>query len=359
MEEKVYRRQVFKGGLSRAGTQDGNHFRYFSAEDTSRLFEVTDAGLRAVRHADGSWSACCASASACGGPGAGDHHGGACAPRARLGAVGYPTTTYCSARKIAPRRARATMLSGGGGARWPPGGEGGGGGGGKADAVREGLQGRRPRGDAGASRWGGDAQLGDARGGGRRGGGRDALVALAFEAKSRPRPQRWRVGADARRWRAHARDQAQGDGEARRHPRLSGEAGDCRLPTRGRAEAAAGQAARASSRHRRSSPRRSPPEAERDAARSEAGKRARPKPRAGALRSRRLEAKRRASTFAGPRRRAAAAVRRPRALHPSPNCRRGASTARASAAEEEETAPRGRRARRGRAPRAPPRLERR
>jgi len=45
VEEKVYRRQVFKGGISRAGTQEGNHFRYFSADDTSQLFEVTNEGL--------------------------------------------------------------------------------------------------------------------------------------------------------------------------------------------------------------------------------------------------------------------------------------------------------------------------
>ena len=42
VEEKVYRRQVFKSGLSRAGTQDGNHFRYFSAEDSQGLFEVSE-----------------------------------------------------------------------------------------------------------------------------------------------------------------------------------------------------------------------------------------------------------------------------------------------------------------------------
>jgi|TARA_B110000503_G_scaffold59568_1_gene94933 hypothetical protein len=42
VEEKVYRRQVFKGGLQRAGTQDGNHFRYFSSEDTAGLFEVSE-----------------------------------------------------------------------------------------------------------------------------------------------------------------------------------------------------------------------------------------------------------------------------------------------------------------------------
>ena len=46
VEEKVYRRQVFKGGLSRAGTQDGNHFRYFSADETSQLFEFSDDASR-------------------------------------------------------------------------------------------------------------------------------------------------------------------------------------------------------------------------------------------------------------------------------------------------------------------------
>jgi len=30
VEEKVYRKQVFKGGLSRTGTSEGVQFRYFS-----------------------------------------------------------------------------------------------------------------------------------------------------------------------------------------------------------------------------------------------------------------------------------------------------------------------------------------
>lgn len=30
VEEKIYRNQVHKAGLSRAGMEDGNHFRYFS-----------------------------------------------------------------------------------------------------------------------------------------------------------------------------------------------------------------------------------------------------------------------------------------------------------------------------------------
>lgn len=30
VEEKIYRRQVFKGGLSRAGTRDEEQLRYFS-----------------------------------------------------------------------------------------------------------------------------------------------------------------------------------------------------------------------------------------------------------------------------------------------------------------------------------------
>ena len=34
VEEKIYRRQVYKGGISRAGMDDGNHFRYFSHEVT-------------------------------------------------------------------------------------------------------------------------------------------------------------------------------------------------------------------------------------------------------------------------------------------------------------------------------------
>ena len=32
VEEKIYRKQVYKGGISRAGMDDGNHYRYFSHE---------------------------------------------------------------------------------------------------------------------------------------------------------------------------------------------------------------------------------------------------------------------------------------------------------------------------------------
>jgi hypothetical protein len=32
VEEKIYRKQVFKGGLSRCGTEQGTHFRYFSKQ---------------------------------------------------------------------------------------------------------------------------------------------------------------------------------------------------------------------------------------------------------------------------------------------------------------------------------------
>lgn len=32
VEEKIYRKQVFKGGLSRSGTEEGVQFRYFSQQ---------------------------------------------------------------------------------------------------------------------------------------------------------------------------------------------------------------------------------------------------------------------------------------------------------------------------------------
>ncbi len=32
VEEKIYRKQVFKGGLSRSSTEDGVQFRYFSQQ---------------------------------------------------------------------------------------------------------------------------------------------------------------------------------------------------------------------------------------------------------------------------------------------------------------------------------------
>jgi hypothetical protein len=32
LKEKIYRKQVFKGGLARSGTEDGIQFRYFSQQ---------------------------------------------------------------------------------------------------------------------------------------------------------------------------------------------------------------------------------------------------------------------------------------------------------------------------------------
>lgn len=40
MEDKIYRKQVFKGGLSRTGTEDGEQFRYFSAAELRDLFRL-------------------------------------------------------------------------------------------------------------------------------------------------------------------------------------------------------------------------------------------------------------------------------------------------------------------------------
>lgn len=34
VEEKIYRKQVFKGGLSRSSTKEGSQFRYFSQQVT-------------------------------------------------------------------------------------------------------------------------------------------------------------------------------------------------------------------------------------------------------------------------------------------------------------------------------------
>ncbi|MEW5301956.1 MAG: hypothetical protein WDW36_004779 [Sanguina aurantia] len=45
VEEKIYRKQVFKGGLSRTGTEEGVQFRYFSQVELQDLFKVTDEGL--------------------------------------------------------------------------------------------------------------------------------------------------------------------------------------------------------------------------------------------------------------------------------------------------------------------------
>lgn len=43
VEEKVYRKQVFKGGLSRTGTEDGVQFRYFNQQDMRDLFRLDPA----------------------------------------------------------------------------------------------------------------------------------------------------------------------------------------------------------------------------------------------------------------------------------------------------------------------------
>ena len=150
VEEKVYRRQVFKGGLSRAGTQDGNHFRYFSAEDTSQLFEVTDEGLarsttqmelERLHAGERKWTRELAEVEA---------------PLLdRLGAAGVSDHDLLFSKEDSTKAGEgATMLSGGGGS----GGGGGKGAGGKASAA----SGKSSKGgwkgvDSG---WGGDAQLG-------------------------------------------------------------------------------------------------------------------------------------------------------------------------------------------------------
>ncbi|KAG2442553.1 hypothetical protein HXX76_002639 [Chlamydomonas incerta] len=46
VEEKIYRKQVFKGGLSRTGTEDGIQFRYFTQTELKDLFSVSSEGLR-------------------------------------------------------------------------------------------------------------------------------------------------------------------------------------------------------------------------------------------------------------------------------------------------------------------------
>ena len=150
VEEKVYRRQVFKGGLSRAGTQDGNHFRYFSAEDTSQLFEVTDEGLarsttqmelERLHAGERKWTRELAEVEA---------------PLLdRLGAAGVSDHDLLFSKEDSTKAGEgATMLSGGGGG----GGGGGKGAGGKASSA----SGKSSKGgwkgvDSG---WGGDAQLG-------------------------------------------------------------------------------------------------------------------------------------------------------------------------------------------------------
>ncbi|GIL42937.1 hypothetical protein Vafri_760 [Volvox africanus] len=46
VEEKIYRRQVFKGGLSKTGTEEGIQFRYFTQTELRDLFSVTAEGLQ-------------------------------------------------------------------------------------------------------------------------------------------------------------------------------------------------------------------------------------------------------------------------------------------------------------------------
>ncbi|GLC44458.1 hypothetical protein PLESTM_001599400 [Pleodorina starrii] len=45
VEEKIYRRQVFKGGLFKTGTEEGIQFRYFTQTELRDLFAVTTEGL--------------------------------------------------------------------------------------------------------------------------------------------------------------------------------------------------------------------------------------------------------------------------------------------------------------------------
>ncbi|KAK3272987.1 hypothetical protein CYMTET_18747 [Cymbomonas tetramitiformis] len=45
VEEKIYRKQVFKGGLSRAGTEEANPTRYFTQEELSDLLRVDPGAL--------------------------------------------------------------------------------------------------------------------------------------------------------------------------------------------------------------------------------------------------------------------------------------------------------------------------
>ena len=64
VEDKIYRRQVFKGGLSKAGAEGGNSTRYFGAEEASQLFETSETALRTsdtmktlnALHADRKWT---------------------------------------------------------------------------------------------------------------------------------------------------------------------------------------------------------------------------------------------------------------------------------------------------------------
>eukprot|EP00884_Botryococcus_braunii_P020558 jgi/Botrbrau1/7186/Bobra.0300s0016.1 len=45
VEEKIYRKQVFKGGLSRSSTKEGSQFRYFSQQDLRNLFRIEPGEL--------------------------------------------------------------------------------------------------------------------------------------------------------------------------------------------------------------------------------------------------------------------------------------------------------------------------
>ena len=239
VEEKVYRRQVFKGGLSRAGTRDGNHFRYFSADDTSGLFECTDAGfaasatqreLEALHLRDRAWTKELADSEA---------------PMVRaLGAVGLSDHDLLFSKEDTTKAGEGASTLKGGGAF--------GGGGSRAAAAAAAAAGRRGRGEGQGRRVEGRRlRLGRgraarrARRGSRLGAGRDARLVRA-RGKGQ-KPARGARGA-ARRGRArpggvaHERDQAQGDGEAARAAPAEGEAGDAaghagmlrRLPDKGK-----------------------------------------------------------------------------------------------------------------------------
>ncbi|KAI8470944.1 MAG: P-loop containing nucleoside triphosphate hydrolase protein [Monoraphidium minutum] len=47
VEEKIYRKQVYKGGLSRTGMEEGVQLRYFTHQELHELFKVTPEGLAA------------------------------------------------------------------------------------------------------------------------------------------------------------------------------------------------------------------------------------------------------------------------------------------------------------------------
>jgi len=49
VEEKIYRKQVFKGGLSRAGMEEGEQIRYFSQQELRDLFTADAAELEASK----------------------------------------------------------------------------------------------------------------------------------------------------------------------------------------------------------------------------------------------------------------------------------------------------------------------